>query len=238
MRNVNERPLCHRAEDLVTYLYGEASEADAADFADHMRLCDACRSEFAVFHQVHDSILQWRSEALGAVSFAGDSAPVTSTAVPAVALRPETRLSAMAAIREFFNVSPLWLRGVAALASVLFCVLVALAIARFWQAPSQVAVRGSNEKTYTEQELKDEVNKQVNQQLAARASQNPTTQIVTGEDDKPVQKKSRRQNQIGSQFARTRLNREEREQLAADLRLLPTSEEDELPFVLPNEMNW
>ena len=65
MPNINERPVCHRAEDLVTYLYGEASELDAKDFAIHLQQCEACRSEFGVFQQVHDSIGLWRNEALG-----------------------------------------------------------------------------------------------------------------------------------------------------------------------------
>ena len=56
MKN-HERPICHRAEDLVAYLYNEASETDAQDFADHAEQCDACRSELAVFRQVHESIL-------------------------------------------------------------------------------------------------------------------------------------------------------------------------------------
>ena len=66
MEIINERPVCHRAEDLVTYLYGEANTADAQDFAAHLQQCDACRAEFAVFNQVHDSIVLWRNEALGA----------------------------------------------------------------------------------------------------------------------------------------------------------------------------
>ena len=56
MRDMKERPVCHRAEDLVTYLYGEASDADALDFRNHLRQCDSCRREFTVFNQVHDSI--------------------------------------------------------------------------------------------------------------------------------------------------------------------------------------
>ena len=65
MLNTNERPACHRAEDLVTYLYGEASEVEAKDFAVHLQQCDSCRGEFGVFQQVHDSMLLWRNEALG-----------------------------------------------------------------------------------------------------------------------------------------------------------------------------
>src|SRR6185503_8283355 len=66
MQNINERPVCHRAEDLVTYLYGEATSEEARDFSGHLQQCDACRAEFTVFHQVHDSIVTWRNEAIGA----------------------------------------------------------------------------------------------------------------------------------------------------------------------------
>jgi len=65
MRTMNERSVCHRSEDLVTYLYNEASAAEAQDFAGHLETCEACRAEFGVFSQVHESILLWRNEALG-----------------------------------------------------------------------------------------------------------------------------------------------------------------------------
>src|SRR5436309_1116631 len=108
MRNINERPVCHRAEDLVTYLYGEASAADAQDFAAHMKQCDACRAEFSVFSQVHESILLWRNEALGA-AFEPASTPISAGAVTEIAVvHHAQRLSALAALREFFSVSPLW----------------------------------------------------------------------------------------------------------------------------------
>src|ERR1051325_10850247 len=107
MRDTRERPVCHRAEDLVSYLYGEASASEALDFRTHLQQCDACRSEFAVFNQVHDSIQLWRDEALGA-----SYAPVAITA-PAIEATPfvrhERKLSALAALREFFTVAPLWL---------------------------------------------------------------------------------------------------------------------------------
>src|SRR5712671_3600655 len=98
MPNINERPVCHRAEDLVTYLYGEASEADARDFAAHLQQCDACRSEFGVFQQVHDSILTWRNEALGPAFSPADVA--VETRVDSTRLvQHEHKLSALAALR-------------------------------------------------------------------------------------------------------------------------------------------
>jgi anti-sigma factor RsiW len=129
MKETNERPVCHRAEDLVTYLYNEAGETESRDFANHARTCDACRAELAVFQQVHESISLWRNEALGASFTAGfSSAPVmTETA----SVQPEPRrLSALAALRQFFAVSPLWLRGATAFAALMLCVLAVLAISR------------------------------------------------------------------------------------------------------------
>ena len=97
MREKSERPVCHRAEDLVSYLYGEAGASDALDFRNHLQQCDACRSEFAVFNQVHDSIQLWRSEALGA-SF--DPAAVAEPAIDTTRfVRHERKLSALAALR-------------------------------------------------------------------------------------------------------------------------------------------
>src|SRR5712692_5098070 len=141
MRTMNERPVCHRSEDLVTYLYNEASAAEAQDFAGHVETCEACRAEFAVFSQVHESILLWRNEALGsAFSPVPQAAPVLAEATTDSRqfLRHERKLPALAALREFFSVSPLWLRGATAVASLLFCLLVVLAVARLWQRPVEV----------------------------------------------------------------------------------------------------
>jgi len=234
MQSMNERPLCHRAEDLVTYLYGEASEAEARDFAGHMRACDACRSEFAIFQQVHESIQEWRTEALGAVSFAHslqtklDPAPQPATVV----VEARQRLSAFAAVREFFRVSPLWLRSATAIASVLFCVLVALTVARLWQKPVTIAKTDSGQKMYSEEDMKREVAARVDRQLADLRTSPALPPATTAENQRPP-KTVRRPKALGTQMAR--LTRHEREQLAADLRLVPSSDEEELPFVLPND---
>src|SRR5882672_12296253 len=106
MPNINERPVCHRAEDLVTYLYGEANEVEARDFTEHLQQCDACRSEFRVFRQVHDSILLWRNEALG-TAFSPTAVSTESSIDSAQFVRHERKLTALAALRELFSVSPL-----------------------------------------------------------------------------------------------------------------------------------
>lgn len=234
MRNMNERPVCHRAEDLVTYLYGEATATEAGDFAAHLQQCDACQAEFAVFNQVHDSIVAWRNEALGS-AVPGESqviSPVTQAVLESTTfVQHERKLPALAALREFFTVSPLWLRGATALAGLLLCVLIVLVVSRFWQTPVQVVRNDNLEKVYTEQQMKDEVQRQVAAALAAQDKQKEN--VVKAPDEKPQPRLA--SNPVGSKSRRTRgLTQEEQVQLAADLGLIP-GREDELPYVLPDE---
>lgn len=234
MRNTNERPVCHRAEDLVTYLYGEASEVDAKDFAGHLQQCDACRSEFGVFQQVHDSILLWRNEALGSV-FSPAAVSVESTVDSTQFVRHERKLTALAALREFFSVSPLWLRAATGFAALLLCVLGVLAISRSWNRPVQTASRDTEAK-YSQQQLDREVKKQVDARLAQISKPQKANEGATPEESGDTGNRVA-VNRAQPKTSRPRgLNRQEREQLAADLRLIPR-DEDELPFVLSDEPN-
>src|SRR5712671_1078397 len=243
MPNVNGRPICHRAEDLVTYLYGEASETDAKDFAVHLQQCDSCRGEFSVFQQVHDSILVWRNEALGS-AFNPAVLPSESTVELTQFVRRDRKLTALAALREFFNVAPLWLRAATAFAVLLVGGLGGLAlltISRSWNRPVQLAVGESSkvadpnrEPKYTQQDVDKAVQKRVEEiaRLNSRQADQPSATSATRE---PTVNRSRNQlgvNPVPLKIPRPRgLSLREREQLAKDLRLIPR-DEDELPFVL------
>lgn len=234
MLNTNERPVCHRAEDLVTYLYGEASEVDSRDFADHLQQCDSCRVEFGVFQQVHDSILVWRNEALGSAS-----SPAAVSAESAVAstqfVQHKRKLSALEALREFFTVSPLWLRGATAFAALLLCVLGVLAISRSWNRPVEVANK-TGEPAYSKEQFDQAVKRQVDEKLAQlNAPQTPPKVDVQNPDKSGGSSNPLAVNHVQPKTQRPRgLSRQEREQLAADLRLIPR-DEDELPFGLSEE---
>ena len=235
MREMNERPICHRAEDLVTYLYGEANEVEALDFHQHLQQCQACHNEFAVFNQVHDSIGIWRNEALGA-SF--NSALQTSE--PVVESRrfalPERRLSAVAAIREFFKVSPLWLRGATAFAGLLFCVLVVLAISNAWRRPVQVSI-ANDEKKFTEAEFKAALDRE----MKNRTEKLQQTTATAPKEAAPIPKQSLRHEMARAQKSvkpRIKgLTIQERQQLAADLRLIPMTDDEELTFGISDQPN-
>jgi hypothetical protein len=241
MKEINERPVCHRAEDLVTYLYDEANEAEARDFANHAEACDACRAELAVFKQVHESISLWRNEALGpAFNTAVLSAPAVTEAAPisVQTVQPERRVSALSALRKFFSVSPLWLRAATAFAALIFCMLAVLAISRSWNKPPPQASNQPKNDAYIKEQFDTAVAKEVKRQMNelksknASASSNSTT--TTNKSNE-----KRRQSQVAVNRTQPRvrprgLSQQERVQLAADLRLIPRDEE-ELPFVFSEE---
>jgi hypothetical protein len=239
MTSINQRPVCHRAEDLVTFLYGEAGEIHAKDFGEHLQQCAACQSEFAVFQQVHESIRAWRDESLG-TSFS----PVPVMTEPAVfatpPVQPGRRLSALAALREFFSVSPLWLRAVTGFAAVLLCVLGIATILNSRNQTAQVAQKESETK-YSQADLDQAVQKRVDEISKQKVPEKPgeTTSVKTADDNRPTRLRSVELAANPKQSKATHqrgLNRQEREQLAADLRLIPRAEDESL-FILSDEPN-
>ena len=213
-------PRCDWTDQLVTVLYGEASEREARDFQVHLKECGSCRAEFAAFAEVRESIGEWRDEALtGFVS-----SPATA-ALPAASLRK----SALAALRQFFDLSPLWLKGAVGFAAVVFCVLAALAVFRPKAEIPQVATVDPDA-VYT----RADVDRAVQQALAKQEEQRLTVPKPMIVESSPAEKsnivKRGRRPEAQRPFSRA-----EREQLAADLRLL--SGDDELDLELPGDKN-
>jgi hypothetical protein len=236
MRELSERPACHRAEDLVTYLYGEAGESEAQDFREHLQQCDACRTEFALFNQVHESIVTWRNDALGSSLKVASSTAAPSTASVQLTVQ-ERKLSALAALRGFFNVSPLWLRGATAFAGLLLCALLVLTVARSWQRPAPPAIANDEPKVFTRSEFNAEVARRVKleaEKLQTAAATNPK------EISAPQPRSPRPEVTPVRTAAKPRLKGltlQEREQLAADLRLIPASDDEEFPFLMSDQPN-
>ena len=220
MKEMEGFPTCERAEELVSVLYGEASERERRDFEVHMQQCGNCRAEFAAFAQVRESVGEWRDEALA--GFVSAHAPA---AVP-------VRKSALAAWRQFFDLSPLWLKGAVGFAVVVFCVLVALAVVRLKPAngPVQVAT-GSPDAVYTKQDLDRAVQEALAKQAREQSEPEPEPEVVV---QSPTPRNPRIAR-VGTK-ARRPFSRAERDQLAADLRLLSGDDDVDLEQ-LENRIN-
>jgi hypothetical protein len=210
MHETNNSPDCERAQDLIAFLYDETNETERRDFEVHLQQCRTCRQEVSSFGAVRQSITAWRDEAL--------SGFVSTT------LRSSAgRRSAIAAIRQFFDLSPLWLKGAIGFAAVILCVLAALAVMKV-QTNDQVVTTNTNpSRVYTEQD----VDRIVKEALAKQEHEKTLTVkkpeiVATAQTPKP----KKGMTVAGSQRPLSRpLSRAEREQLAADLRLLSTRDD-------------
>ena len=218
---MNERdnsPGCERASDLIAFIYNEADEQEARDFKLHLRECSSCRDEASSFGVVRESIVTWRDEALAGFV----STPVATKT---------NRKSALAAVRQFFDLSPLWLKGATAFALLTFCLLAGIVI--FRSRERQVYITSHNPNAiYTEQDLTRRVNEALAKQQEGTPAPAEKEQTVKYQKPKTVQPLS------SKQFAKSRrpLSRAEREQLAADLRLLSTRDDESL-YLLGDRIN-
>jgi hypothetical protein len=138
---------------LVAYLYGEATEEEEAGlFRRHLEACAVCRGELAALGGVREGLSAWRAEALGTVP----PLNIEEALAPAARVNPAAprKRSARAALREFFALSPPWLRAGAFAATLAVCALAALTLARteVHFGPDGIAFRaGVTEKVVREQ---------------------------------------------------------------------------------------
>jgi len=129
-------PGCERENDLIAFLYGELDPGERTAFRGHMQDCRSCSLEFAEFTNIRESVVAWRNEAL-----VGVTPPATRASLVISADRQGP--NALTALREFFNLSPLWMKGADVFASLLFCLFAVLAAARLRETPrAPVAVLG------------------------------------------------------------------------------------------------
>ena len=212
--------VCGREEDLMGFLYGELSDAESTAFRSHMKECVSCNSELKAFGDIRQSVISWRNESLN--SFSTSEADV-----------PLRERSAVAAIREFFALSPVWMKATVGFASVLFCIFAVLAVSSLRQSPSSIVATGEKQPSAAE------IDALVNQRVKAELDRvNAETKVATATQDevKPSNTSSgnsrgKRTLNIDRNDARRPLTRVEREQLAADLRLISRPNDNELELL-------
>ena len=220
----NDALICGRENDLIGFLYGELNEVEAIAFQRHLEECAACNAELADLGEVRESVVAWRNESLGSVAFPAQvtTAPETPRATP----------SAVAALREFFNLSPLWMRGALAVAAVLFCVFAGLAVARLRQAPPPAVAVAPAAPAQSQQELKVLVEHRVQEELKRlKNSEAPAPSPLTANDSSPGNSVKRNANRNTQMALRRPLSKTEREQLASDLRLVSAKNEGDLDLL-------
>lgn len=223
MNQTRNNESCERGNDLISVLYGEANEREALEFQQHLQLCRMCQAEMTSFGQLRESIDAWKFEALS--GFTTQQVPTTES---------RRNKSAFAALREFFDLSPLWLKGATAFAALLFVMFAVIAFGRFKTAEPTITTAKSDA-IYTEEQKNVIVQKALEEQKAALL----TALQPKGEEVKPSTPVDRPHRSGSTQLSKGRrpLSRREREQLAADLRLLQQSDADDGLELLSDRIN-
>jgi len=212
-----ETLICERCDDLISFLYQELSAPERRDFEQHLIGCSFCSRELASFTEIRNGVVAWREQSLGKVSIEREAS---------VAFTHADKHSALAAVRQVFALSPLWLKGAVAFASVLLFALVAFLALNFNGKPA-APVAGAD-KVYSEAELRAKVEAGVQARLKELKHQENTVREDLVRTPILV-KQSKPKAKSAVYTAKTRrapLTRSEREQLASDLRLISPTEDD------------
>ena len=222
MEDRMNQSVCDRANDLVSFLYHEVDEREAHEFERHLAQCDQCARELMQFRGIREGVIAWRQESLGMIPAQADT---RRNATFAYSEKP----SALVAIGQFFDLSPLWLKGATAFAGILFCIAVVLMVSKLQERPP-VAV---TDKVYSEQELKAKVEAEVQARIqelnVAEKGVVPkeinSTTVATNHN---TGNRRLRETFETGKTRRAPLTRAEREQLAADLRLISITDDSDL----------
>ncbi len=142
----NQNYGCNRKEDLVAYLYGEATAAEKTSFEQHLHECSECGDELNAFGRVRDDLSAWQ-----------------------VGYTPHTELvlqrSKIEVLRELIGLFPIWARGLAMAGATVAIILVTMSVANFKNTAP--AVSG-----LSEQQVQAMISKAVAEERAKLQQQN------------------------------------------------------------------
>ena len=62
MENPGNEYLCGRADEIVSYIYGEIDGTPRTEFENHLRDCVICTDEFAMISDARFSVFEWHKE--------------------------------------------------------------------------------------------------------------------------------------------------------------------------------
>jgi hypothetical protein len=168
---------CRRAEDLVSYLYGEISRAEKTRFEAHLLDCGACAEEISSFGALRSSIIDWRERDFAPLETPPIRLPETEKSFPAAVETASVSISWLAGLRQMFSLSPAWTGATAAMAALVICA------GLFYVAVSSLQSGGETEVS--------EVNRNSSVTRSAvptpTAPTNGTPQIAGKDAEKPVE---------------------------------------------------
>ena len=215
MQDLTQTFSCERSDELISFLYQELDERAAGDFKKHLANCSSCSRELASFSEIRSGVVAWREQSLGLANFP-----------TGVILNGAEKPSALVAIRQFFALSPLWLKGAVAFASVLSFAVAVFLLMNLNAKP--VAPLAANDKIYSEAELRAKVEAEIQTRLKELNAPNNAVKedLASAPVPVPQTRPKPKSSVFSARTLRAPLTKAERQQLAADLRLISPTEED------------
>jgi hypothetical protein len=235
-----EMPSCSFSDELLSYLYEEISPAQSRSFESHLESCETCRSEFSEFTSVRDAVGLWRDNILAMAPALRVTDAVPGPSVP---MESASKRSAVAAFREFFSLSPLWLRGATAFAAFAMFGLLVFSIWRVSNpdrgtvlevAKSIPSPTGENQATRVKQDVPLQSVSRTVKPDSGRENSSATQFIgnIPNEHSAGVRHSSPRGQRPRQQYNANEyavLNKAKNRQLLSDLGLVSSREEDTAP---------
>lgn len=97
---------CAFAEEIVSYLYGEADEQTKTKFEAHLTNCKNCADELSAFGFVRSSVQQWRTEEFLLMQTPSIEIPFEKS--PEIIAGSTGKYSWFTNLRQLFTLSPAW----------------------------------------------------------------------------------------------------------------------------------
>src|SRR5262245_12419342 len=101
MSNEDKRTNCDKHEELVSYLYNEATPEESKLVEQHLNECAACKEELHSFERVRGMLQQWQIDDLPVVRVIADRAGERSI---------------LSVLKELISVTPIWAKALGAVA--------------------------------------------------------------------------------------------------------------------------
>ncbi|HEY0426539.1 MAG TPA: zf-HC2 domain-containing protein [Pyrinomonadaceae bacterium] len=128
----NNNSTCRFQEEIVSYLYDEASVPENAAFVAHLTNCASCADELTAFGFVRSSIQEWRTEEICSLDMPALEIPALKTAkIEQKTLISNESNSWLETLKRLFALSPRLAFGSIAFIALAACVGLIFVIANF-----------------------------------------------------------------------------------------------------------
>ena len=175
---------CAFAEQIVAYLYDEATAQEKTDFQAHLTDCENCADELSAFGFVRSSVQKWRTEEFLPMQTPAIEIPFEKSAE--ISVISAEKFSRLAGLRQLFTLSPAWAKASTAFALLVVCIGLTFVIINFSVSNDLAESRKStSEKSIISPAIENETEQNTEDVSDEIAKQDSLGEIIEPFEDKP-----------------------------------------------------